>query len=90
MASIRRLKKDINVMTYDLLTRCFAVKRNKESLASERFDDVIKKIVLLRNDLINRTNHPETDGENPSIKTHYLKIKEDLYELTQVIDELEE
>lgn len=88
MTSIRRLKKDINVMTYDLLSRCYALKRNDKSVDEERFDDVIRKIVLLRNDLINRTNHPEVDGENTSLRSHYLKIRTDLYELTQVIDEL--
>jgi len=88
MTSIRRLKKDINVLAYDLLTRCYALKRNNDSIGDERFDEVIRKIVLLRNDLINRTNHPEMDAEHSSLQAHYRTVKSDLYKLTQVIDEL--
>jgi hypothetical protein len=88
MTSIRRLKKDINVLTYDLLTRCYAKKRANDHMDEEQFNKVVSKIVLLRNDLINRTNHPEVDAESTSLRSHYNKVMEDLYELTLVVDEL--
>ncbi len=88
MASIRILKKDINILTYDLLTECYTYKYYETGLEDNKFDGVIKKIVYLRNDLISRTNHPENDGDSHSLKMHYRKIKEDLYELMQVIEEL--
>jgi uncharacterized protein YutE (UPF0331/DUF86 family) len=88
MASIRVLKKDINALTFDLLARCYAIKRNEEGIRDEAFDEIIKKIVHLRNDLILRTNHPESDAESGSLKAHYRKVKQDLYELLDVIEEL--
>lgn len=88
MASIRILKKDINILTYDLLTECYTYKHYNPNLEDKKFDGVIKKIVYLRNDLIRRTNHPEADGDSLNLKTHFRKVKEDLYELTRVIEEL--
>ena len=88
MASIRILKKDINIMTFDLLTKCYTYKHYEDTLEESKFDEVIKKIVYLRNDLILRTNHPENDADSDSLKVHYRKIREDLFELTRVIEEL--
>lgn len=88
MASIRILKKDINILTYDLLTECYIYKHYDENVSDTRFDEVIKKIVYLRNDLILRANHPETNAESLSLKEHYRKIREDLFELTRVVEEL--
>jgi hypothetical protein len=88
MASIRILKKDINILTFDLLTECYTYKYFQEAVEENKFDEVIKKIVYLRNDLILRTNHPESDADSASLKTHYRKIREDLFELTRVIEEL--
>jgi len=88
MASIRELKKDINVLTYDLLTKCYVLKEYESGILNEQFDEVISKIVLLRNDLILRTNHPETDAESRNLKAHYRKIKEDLFKFTGIIEEL--
>jgi uncharacterized protein YutE (UPF0331/DUF86 family) len=88
MASIRKLKNDINVLTFDMLSRCYALRKVQPEITDEKFEEVIRKIVHLRNDLVLRTNHPETDAESESLKAHYRKVKEDLFELTGVIDEL--
>lgn len=90
MASIRKLKKDINALTYDMLTRCYVLKNYNPEIKEDEFDEVIRKIVYLRNDLIIRSNHPESDAESKNIRSHYRKVKEDLYELLGVIDELKE
>jgi len=89
MASIRKLKKDINVLTFDMLARCYSLKNSEPSITDERFEEIIRKIVFLRNDLVLRTNHPENDAESASLGDHYRKVKEDLYELCGVIDELQ-
>ncbi len=88
MASIRTLKKDINALTYDMLSKCYALKKYEPGIGDEAFDEVIRKIVYLRNDLILRTNHPESDAESKTLKKHYTKVKEDLFELMGVIEEL--
>ncbi len=88
MASIRLLKKDINKMAFDLLQECFSYRHYSDELPEEQVDEVIRKLVLLRNDLILRTNHPETDADARSLKAHYQKVQQDLLQLAEVVEEL--
>ncbi|MCF8226177.1 MAG: hypothetical protein K9J30_09890 [Bacteroidales bacterium] len=88
MASIRKLKKDINVLTYHLLSRCYAYKNFEADNDAEQFDAIIKKIVYLRNDLIQRANHPENDAESKNMREHFRKVQEDLYELMNTFEYL--
>jgi hypothetical protein len=88
MASIRLLKKEINKLAFDLLQECFAYRHYSEDLSEDRFDEVIKKIILLRNDLILQTNHPETDADSASLKEHYKRVELDLLKLTDVVEDL--
>ena len=88
MTSIRLLKKDINKISFELLRECFAYRHHSEDLSEDKFDEVIKKIVLLRNDLILRTNHPETDAESASLKEHYRRVQLDLLKMADVVEEL--
>jgi len=88
MASIRLLKKDINRLAYSLLQECFAYRHFSDDLSEDKFDEVIKKLVLLRNDLILRANHPESDGDSETLKAHYQKIQADLIQLAEVVEEL--
>jgi len=88
MASIRLLKKDINRLTFNLLQECFSYRHFSSDLSEERFDDVIKKLVMLRNDLILRTNHPESDADSTTLKAHYKQVQLDLLELAEVVEEL--
>jgi len=88
MASIRLLKKDINKLAFDLLQECFSYRQYSEALSEDRFDEVIKKLVLLRNDLISRTNHPVTDADSTSLKEHYRQVQLDLLKLAEVVEDL--
>ncbi|MCK5137080.1 MAG: hypothetical protein KAR19_14940 [Bacteroidales bacterium] len=88
MASIRLLKKDINKLAFELLQDCFSYRRYSEELSEDKFDDVIKKLVLLRNDLILRVNHPETDADSISLKEHYRHVQLDLFKLAEVVEDL--
>ena len=88
MASIRILKKDINRLAFDLLQECFAYRHYSDDLSEDKFDKVIGKLVLLRNDLILRANHPETDADSSSLKAHYKQVQLDLLKLAEVVEEL--
>ena len=88
MASIRILKKDINRLAFDLLQECFAYRHYSSELSEDKFDDVIRKVVLLRNDLIQRANHPESDANSTTLKEHYKQVQADLIKLVEVVDEL--
>ncbi|MFH0756093.1 MAG: hypothetical protein V2B15_02260 [Bacteroidota bacterium] len=88
MASIRLLKKDINKLAFSLLQECFSYRYFSQDLSENKFDDVIKKLVLLRNDLIFRTNHPESDADSISLKAHYKQVQLDLIQLAGVVEDL--
>lgn len=88
MASIRILKKDINRFAFELLQECFSYRHYTDDLSEDKFDDVIRKIVLLRNDLILRANHPETDAESATLKEHYKQVQIDLLNLAKVVEDL--
>ena len=88
MASIRILKKDINRLAFDLLQECFAYRHYSDDLSEDKFDKVISKLVMLRNDLILRANHPETDADSSSLKAHYKQVQLDLLKLAEVVEEL--
>jgi hypothetical protein len=49
---------------------------------------VIKKLVMLRNDLILRANHPESDGDSITLKEHYKSVQLDLLKLVEVVEDL--
>ena len=88
MASVRLLKKDINKLTFNLLQECFSYRHFSSDLSEDRFDEVIKKLVMLRNDLILRANHPESDADSTTLKAHYKQVQLDLLELAEVVEEL--
>jgi hypothetical protein len=88
MASIRILKKDINRFAFDLLQECFSYRHYSEGVSEDKFDEVISKLVLLRNNLIMRANHPETDAESSTLKAHYKQVQVDLHSLAEIVEEL--
>jgi hypothetical protein len=88
MASIRILKKDINRFAFNLLQECFSYRHYNEKLTEDKFDDVISKLVLLRNDLILRANHPEADAESATLKAHYKQVQFDLLKLAEIVEDL--
>ena len=71
-----------------MLQECFAYRHFSDDLSEDRFDEVIRKLVYLRNDLIMRANHPETDADSASLKAHYTKVQLDLLKLAEVVEEL--
>jgi hypothetical protein len=88
MSSIRILKNDINRLAFNLLQECFSYRHFSDDLSEDKFDNVIKRLVLLRNDLILRANHPETDADSTSLKEHYKQVQLDLIKLAEVVEDL--
>ena len=89
MASIRNLKKDLNYIAYELLTEAFAYKHFHPELEESKLDETIKKVVKLRNEILQRINRPGV-FENPTEqKAHYRQIQEDMVRLVEVLDDLD-
>ena len=87
MASIKKLKDEINCLTYDLINECFTYK-NFHPESDGKADDIIREIIKLRNELISRTNHPEDKNNPKSLKAHYRKIWNDLGNMGKLVNDL--
>lgn len=87
MASIKELKDDINVVTYDLLSECFTYKILHPAKGGNA-DKAISEIVKFRNELIHRVNHPEDRSDSKKLKTHFNKIRADLGKLVKLVEKL--
>jgi hypothetical protein len=66
MASIRELKKDIDYLTFEVISDCFVYSGVHPDNQSDELSAIISDAVNFRNDLIARVNNP--DGkDNPKI-----------------------
>lgn len=86
MASVRRLKKDVNQLAYELLTEAFTYKRFHKDLDESKFDEIIRNVVKSRNDILARINNPEINGRSAS--GFYSEVKEDMFEMTKLLSGL--
>lgn len=81
MASIKRLKKDIDYLTYSVIADCF-----NYSFISGKNDDqvseIVKNIIETRNDLRNRINSAAKFENKKEVKNYYTSIFREL--LTKV------
>jgi hypothetical protein len=88
MASIRKLKKEVNYLAYELLTEVFAYKHFHPEMKEQEFDKVIKEIVKSRNDIITRINHPKESKDPENLNNHFQKVKGDMLSMVKVLDKL--
>lgn len=88
MASIRKLKKDINYLAYELLTEAFTYKHFHTDLKEKKFDEVIKKIILQRSELIIRVNQANELNGSSKKTEHFRKIKEDMVKMVELMHSL--
>ncbi len=78
MANIRELKKDINLITEEVISDCLLFvdihpKHDKQPVA-----DIINKMIDKRNKLIYQVNHHDTKASRSENNTKYKKITEEL------------
>ena len=87
MSSKRKLKKDVNYVTYELLTECFTLRHFHPAVDEKKFEETVREVVNKRNELISRVNNPEQkEGEN--LKNYYNKIREEMVELIGIVEKL--
>jgi hypothetical protein len=86
MASVRKLKKDINYLAYELLTEVFAYRHFHPDLKEKEFDKIIQEVVLKRNELISRVNRFDKLVDEKNLPQHFKAIREEMTELLKVLD----
>ncbi len=87
MASIKKLKDEINMICYDLISESFTFKiyhPDKGAVA----DKALREIIKLRNELIHRINNPEDKKDSKKLRAHFNKIRKDIGKLVKLVEDL--
>lgn len=78
MASRRRLKKDIDFLSFEVISDCY----NYMYLHPGKNDqviDIVKDTIVSRNKLIARVNHPDGKDNAKLVKAYYKAVYTDLF-----------
>ena len=78
MASVRQLKKDIDNQLFEIISDCLLFGGLHPDKKSDEISNIIEEAIILRNDLIARTNHPDGKDDSKIVKAHYRLIVSDL------------
>lgn len=79
MPSIRKLKKDIDLLVFEVISDCFTFGALHPDNQAEEVSGIISDAVTLRNDLIHRVNNPAGSGDPKAVRSHYRLIEKDLF-----------
>jgi hypothetical protein len=78
MAKRRDVKKDIDFVTFEVVSDCLTFMALNPKQDNEKAVEIIKETTEIRNELIARVNHPDGKDNPKIIKAHYRAIYEDL------------
>ena len=78
MASIRDLKKDIDYLTFEVISDCFAHSGVHPDNQTDELSAIISDAVNFRNDLIARVNNPDGKDNPKIVKAYYKTVEKDL------------
>lgn len=79
MASVRRLKKDVDYLTYAVVGDCLiAYTFNEDN--GEKIENIMEKIVANRNDLRDRISQAPSKSTKKETKQYYKQIFKELLE----------
>jgi hypothetical protein len=79
MPSIRKLKKDIDYVIFEVISDCFTFGTLHPDDKEEEVSGIISDAVSLRNDLIKRVNNPEKTGDPKLLRSHFKLVEKDLF-----------
>jgi len=80
MASIKNLKKDIDYLFFELISDCFMFTSIHEGPKKAEAQELIEEAVSMRNDFIDRVNHPDGKDNPVLVKSYYTALQKDLLE----------
>ena len=78
MASIKNLKKDIDLIMSLVINDCFFVLNENSKVSEENILDIVREVIVKHRELRVRTNHPDGKDNPKLVKQHYKKITDDL------------
>lgn len=78
MASIRKLKKDVDDQIFEIISDCFLFSGLHPDNKTEEVASIIEDAVTLRNDLFSRINNPVPVEDPKALRKHLAAVKSDL------------
>ena len=84
MASIQRLKKEIDYVVSELVVDCFTFMTMQQEPNKPEVLQIVQDTLNLRNELRNQANHPENKVDSQTTKSYYDNIAKAL------VDSIEE
>ncbi len=75
MASKRELKRDINRLTFELVSDAFQVIKQKPEIPRDDVMKLINQGVGLRNTFIQRVNHPSNESGSAALREEYRSLR---------------
>lgn len=79
MASVRRLKKDVDYLVSEVVADCYTFAYfHPEKQAN--VVDIINEAITLRNELYTRANNPDGKDNKKIVKAYYKAIWKELFE----------
>jgi hypothetical protein len=79
MPSIRKLKKNIDYLIFEVISDCFTFGTLHPEDKEEEVSGIIADAVILRNDLIRRVNNPEKNDDPKAKRSHFKLVEKDLF-----------
>lgn len=79
MASIKSLKKDIDFLFFELISDCFMASCLHEGAKKAEVQNLIEEAVVLRNEFIDRANHPDGKDNPAIVKAFYTGLRKELF-----------
>lgn len=80
MASLKNLKKDIDYLFFELISDCFLFTSIHSGEKRNQVQDLIEEAVTMRNEFIDRANHPDGKDNPALVKAYYTALRKDLFE----------
>lgn len=77
MATVRRLKKEIEIMSSQLIGDCIDFIEKFEDKKETTLLSVIEEAVKLNNTMLDRACHPEGKDDPKLVRQHYRQLKTD-------------
>jgi hypothetical protein len=90
MASRRILKKCINNLTFDLISECYVYSFFHKDAKSEKTNGVMEELLKLRNEMVDKINHPAQKEDRKENRKYYRAIITDMQNMVNIMDKLGE
>lgn len=80
MASVKNLKKDIDFLFFEFISDCFLFTSIHTGEKRNEVQNLIEEAVAMRNEFIDRVNHPAGKDNPALVRAYYQTVSKDLLE----------